>query len=219
MPPTKSLIRAFFFAAALMGVVMPSLAHGPSAETSATGTGVTSTRDAGPYKGWGTLHPKAPKETAQFAFLVGEWDCTTRSMMPDGKTFTEGKATWIGYFILGGWAIQDDWVQVGPNGQAFHGTNVRSYNPRTQKWDNRWLAAGTQQWKYYEATEVGDTMVMVGGEGEDPRGRFIDRNVFHDITDDSWKWRKDRSWDGGETWFEGVGFIEAKRVGAKPPKP
>ena len=168
---------------------------------------------AGPFKGWGSLHPKAPAETSQFAFMVGEWNCTTKSLMPDGKTFTEGKATWIGYFILGGWAIQDDWISFGPNGQAVHGTNVRSFNPRTREWDNRWLAAGSQQWKYYAATKVGETMVMIGGEGKDPRGPYIDRNVFYDISADRWRWRKDRSWDGGTTWFEGVSFIEARRAG------
>jgi hypothetical protein len=27
-----------------------------------------------------------------------------------------------------------------------------------------------------------------------------------------WSWRKDRSYDGGETWIEGVGYIEATRA-------
>jgi len=61
-------------------------------------------------------HPDAPAETAQFAFLVGDWDCAIRQMKPDGS-----------------------------------GTNIRSFNPRTRKWDNRWLPASTLQWAYYEA--------------------------------------------------------------------
>ena len=56
------------------------------------------------------------------------------------------------------------------------------------------------------------TMVMTG-EGKDGQGRaFVDRNVFYDITAESWKWRKDRSFDGGETWIEGVGHIHATRA-------
>lgn len=162
-------------------------------------------------------HPQAPPETAQFAFLIGAWDCTTRSMKPDGSGFAEGQARWTGYWILDGWAIQDDWESTRPDGQAVRGTNIRSFNPKTRKWDNRWLSSGTLQWVYFEAEEQGDTMVMIGGEGRDRAGRdYVDRNLFHEITADAWKWRKDRSFDGGKTWLEGVAFIEARRVGATP---
>jgi hypothetical protein len=82
-------------------------------------------------------------------------------MKPDGSGFNEGSATWTGYWILGGWAIQDDWERALPGG-----------------WD------------------------------------YVDRNVFHEIRSDSWKWRKDRSFDGGKTWVEGVSFIEARRSGS-----
>jgi len=162
--------------------------------------------------GFGSRNPHAPVETAQFDFIVGSWNCTTKFMKPDASGYAEGKARWIGYYILDGWAIQDDWIGVRPDGGESHGTNVRSFNPRTGTWDNRWLAAGSLEFKYFESEQVGDTMVMIGGEGKDGRGAFIDRNVFHDITADHWSWRKDRSYDGGETWIEGIGFIEATRV-------
>lgn len=157
-------------------------------------------------------HPDAPAENAQFAFLIGTWDCSTRSMKPDGSGFNEGSGTWTGYWILGGWAIQDDWERALPDGRIFRGTNLRSFNPRTGKWDNRWLASGTLQWTYFESEKQGDTMVMIGGEGKDRAGRdYVDRNVFHEIGSESWQWRKDRSFDGGETWVGGVSFIEAHR--------
>lgn len=158
-----------------------------------------------------TPHPDAPEETAQFAFLIGAWDCKTRFMLPDGS-WNEGRARWTGEYILDGWAIQDTWVSPLPEGGRFMGTNIRSFNPRTGKWDNRWLPQGTLEWKHYEAERRGESMVMTGGEGEDARGAYIDRNTFHDIGENAWKWRKDRSYDGGESWVEGVGFIEATRI-------
>lgn len=167
---------------------------------------------------FGKLNPEAPPETAQFAFIVGEWDCVTRFMKPDGNGYSEGRAKWTGYFILDGWAIQDDWLSFLPNGAKGLGTNIRSFNPQTGHWDNRWLSSGNLQWKYFSAEKVGDTMVMTG-EGEDARGPFVDRNIFYDIGADQWKWRKDRSWDGGETWFEGIGHIEAKQAGDQKPQP
>lgn len=156
-------------------------------------------------------NPDAPPETAQFSFLIGRWDCTTDFMGPDGRR-SEGRATWTGHYILDGWAIQDDWVSHAPDGTEFHGTNIRSFNPRTGRWDNRWLPMGSLQWKYYEAEKRGDRMVMTGGRGEDVRGPFIDRNTFYDIAADGWRWRKDRSYDGGETWIEGIGHIVATRA-------
>lgn len=166
--------------------------------------GLALTAAAGP-------NPKAPKETAQYAFIIGTWDCKTRFMNAEGG-YSEGSATWTGSWILDGWAVQDVWVESDTDGTVFYGTNIRSFNPKTGKWDNRWLPQVTLQWKYYESEQRGDTMVMTGGEGKDSRGAFIDRNTFYDIGDNGWKWRKDRSYDGGKTWIEGVGFIEATRA-------
>ena len=165
-----------------------------------------------PTAGFGTLSPDAPQETAQFAFLVGAWNCTTRNMTQD-RTLRDGPdATWTGYYILDGWAIQDDWVSTLPNGTTFHGTNVRSFNRETGKWDNRWLPAETLQWTYFSAEKVGETMVMTGGERLDGQGRpILDRNTFYEIGTGSWKWRKDRSFDGGETWIDGVAHIHCRK--------
>ncbi len=157
-------------------------------------------------------HPDAPPETDQFAFLIGTWDCTVRSMGPDGKLGPPAQAKWVGRWDLGGWAIRDDWTSNPPGGGTFRGFNIRSFNPRTRKWDNRWLQSGNLAWKYFEAEKVGDTMVMIGGEGSDPNGEFVDRNTFYDIGAAGWSWRKDRSYDGGETWLEGVAEIRAVRA-------
>jgi hypothetical protein len=168
-----------------------------------------------PLTGWaqtdyGTLNPGAPPQTAQYAFIIGKWDCATRFLTQPGE-YSEGHATWTGSYILDGWAIQDLWAADTPEGIR-RGMNIRSFNPASGKWDNRWLSQGNLQWKYFESEMVGDTMVMIGGEGTDQRGDFVDRNTFYEIKEDSWRWRKDRSWDGGETWFEGIGFIEATRI-------
>lgn len=157
-------------------------------------------------------NPAAPPETSQYAFMIGEWECTTRFMGPDG-TYNEGRASWSAEFILDGWAIQDYWVSTRPNGAVFHGTNIRSFNPALGKWECRWLPQGSLEWKHFTSEKIDDTMVMLGS-GSDQRGEFLDRNTFHEITDERWSWRKDRSYDDGETWIEGVGYIEARRSSA-----
>jgi hypothetical protein len=159
-------------------------------------------------------HPKAPRETAQFAFLIGEHHCTTQQMQPDGTYLDSGEAQWNGRYILDGWAIEDEWISPRPDGETFRGLNIRSFNPQTRTWDNRWLATGTLQWKYFSAEKVGDTMVMIGGEGEDARGAFVDRNTFSETGPEGFGWRKDRSWDGGESWIEGVARIDCRTRGS-----
>ncbi len=168
-----------------------------------------------PARNFGTLSPDAPKETSQFGFLVGEWSCKTRRMQPDGNLQDGADATWTGYYILDGWAIQDDWRSSQPGSKP--GTNIRSFNPQSGKWDNRWLAAGSLQWKYFEAEQVGDTMVMTGEEEVDRQERkYVDRNIFYEIGNSAWKWRKDRSFDGGKNWVEGVAHIHCRAADAGP---
>ena len=79
------------------------------------------------------LNPEAPPETEQFAFMLGEWECTTRFMKPDGSGYNEGRARWTGHYTLNGWAIQDDWIGYGPAGQENHGLNIRSFNPEIRR--------------------------------------------------------------------------------------
>ncbi len=190
--PVRTAICAAMLAACL--AAPPLAAHGP------------------PEPAFGRLHPEAPPETAQFSFLIGEWACTIRSLSFDGSSYTESSATWIGRYALDGWAIADEWISPRKGGGSYHGTNIRTFNPKTGKWDNRWVSAPNLQWAYFEAEKVGDTMVMLGGGGTDPNGSYIDRNTFYEITADAWKWRKDRSYDGGASWIQGVALIEAKRV-------
>ena len=158
-------------------------------------------------------NPSAPTETEQFAFMVGEWSCTTKGLQQDGTYTAPGTAKWKAWFILDGWAIQDEWISNQPSGSVFKGTNIRSYNPKIGKWECRWLPMGSLQWRHFVAEKVGGTVVMTMVSPErDASGLYIDRNTFHNISKSSWSWRKDRSYDGGKTWTEGIFLIEAVRV-------
>lgn len=160
---------------------------------------------------FGQVHPAAPEETAQFSFLIGEWSCSIRRMQKDGTLGQPTAATWTGRYILDGWAIQDEWISTDAQGKLSHGMNVRSFNQETSKWDNRWLASGSLRWLSFQSEQLGDRMVMTSEPRHDAKGRpFLSRNVFHDISNDAWRWRQDRSFDGGETWLEGVAVIEAR---------
>ena len=73
-------------------------------------------------------HVKAPAETAQYGFMIGEWDCTIRSTLPDGTTI-ENHTVWRARWILGGWAVQDEWTSESGQAPPSWGTNIRSWDP------------------------------------------------------------------------------------------
>ena len=156
-------------------------------------------------------HPQAPPETSQFAFMIGEFVVTSKSPEPfgDGKEY---KGKWDAHWILNGWAIQDEWYSTDKDGNLYiSGINIRSFNRELGKWECRWLPTPTLKWKHFTAEKVNETMVMLG-KGQDKRGEFLDRNIFYNIRDDGYSWKKDRSYDNGLTWNEGVFLIEATRL-------
>ena len=107
------------------------------AVVSALCVGVANAAERSGSQEFGSLNPAAPPETAEFSFVIGEWACTTRGMRPDGSIQEGLPATWTFHYILDGWAIQDEWVQEQADGSVSHGMNIRSFNPRTRKRDNR----------------------------------------------------------------------------------
>ena len=61
------------------------------------------------------MSPRAPKELNAFAFLIGTWDGTGRTRLPDGKV-AEYPVTWIGRYVLDGTAIADEVHGPAPDG-------------------------------------------------------------------------------------------------------
>jgi hypothetical protein len=161
----------------------------------------------------GLRNPAAPPEAEQFAFLVGEWRCAVRRLQADGTRVAGPEARWTGYWILDGWAIQDDWVAPGPDGAPFRATTIRSFDPAAGRWTVRRLPQGALRWTDASAERVGDTLVLTGAPAVDPEGRScLERATFYDIASDSFRWRQDRSYDAGATWIRGVVEVEARRV-------
>ena len=64
---------------------------------------------------YGAPNPNAPKELAQFAFLIGKWRCESRVKERGGKFHTY-RAQWLARYILEGYVIADEFRQWGPDG-------------------------------------------------------------------------------------------------------
>ena len=66
---------------------------------------------------YGERNPSAPKELGVFSFLVGKWQGTGKTRLPDGKVAEFSGVSWIGRYILDGTAIADEVHAAYPDGR------------------------------------------------------------------------------------------------------
>lgn len=154
-----------------------------------------------------------PAEEDHFAPLLGTWLVDAKSLQRDGQTWVENPhpAEWRFYRILGGEAIQDDFISPAPHiqldkGQRTWGTNIRIFNREKNAWEMAWIATGGREVLSFSATYLDGEIIMSARGVEPPR-----RNVFHNISADRFSWRQDWSFDAGETWVP-VAHLEARRA-------
>jgi hypothetical protein len=156
----------------------------------------------------GKLNPNAPKETEQFGQLVGIWDAEQSVRNKDG-TWSERttKAEWRWYYILDGHAIQDDWFSPdSTNILQWIGTNIRIYNPEEKQWHMAWIDKTNRRLATFTAIVENDEIIM---KGINAKGREI-RNIFSNISAESFNWTQQWTFDGGNSWIE-VARIQCRR--------
>ena len=162
---------------------------------------------------------RAPREAAQYDFLVGQWELTVTPKVPSLAAFVHGQprlhGSWKAWRALDGWGVEDELRIVDESGNPRSLTQaLRVYDPSTRKWIvatadayRQRIAHSTAQWRGTE---------MVGtGTGADGDGRsYMVRTRMTAITPTSFRFVQDRSDDGGATWDEARLVIDAKRVAA-----
>lgn len=156
----------------------------------------------------------APKEMLQFSFLVGEFECTFKGLVNNKGDYNISTGhKWIGYYTLGGFGFQDDWYS---NGSTYRGTTWRTYDPAKKRWVNKWLQAGTDNpagfSKDYFFGNMKNGEMMIKATGKDQNGDYIDQIFFYNMSSKGFKWRMNRSYDGGKTWIKNMRMVDAVRV-------
>ena len=141
---------------------------------------------APPSCDYGTPHPNAPKELAQFDFLIGDYTITPYKWV-DGEWLTSAEvppARWNGRFILGGMAIEDEWYDIDPglNPEVGRGVNVRMWDAEDGEWDMMWVHSRSRQVQDLRAKVIDETLTMWQLTPERPGFRAI----FERVGPDSW---------------------------------
>ncbi|NNE99828.1 MAG: hypothetical protein HKN25_12475 [Pyrinomonadaceae bacterium] len=131
-----------------------------------------------PSHPYGRLNPNAPAETAQFSFMIGEFDCDDKILDQNGK-WTERKVVWNSTYFLNGSGIQDRFWSY-----PTVASGTRIFDKKKGKWIvNYFQTAPTYFAGVWEGKKEGDKMVMRA-----PRGENESRLTFHNIKDDGFDW-------------------------------
>jgi hypothetical protein len=133
-----------------------------------------------------------------YAWLVGSWEMDAVVHADDGTTH-RGRGEVHAGWVLDGRAIQDVWILPG----VFHGTTLRVYDRALDAWHILW----SDPLRPYYARQIGrarhDGIVQDGTNDAGEATRWS----FADITPSSFRWRGERSRDGGATWELQADFV------------
>lgn len=165
----------------------------------------------------------APREAAQFDFLIGQWELTVTPKVSGLAAKIHGAprllGTWKAWKAFDGFGIEDELRIIDASGNPSALSHaLRMYDATAQRWTTTSLdvyrtrfSTATAEWKNGEMVSTSNT---TDAEGKP----IVVRSRFHAITPGGFRFQQDRSADAGRTWNEGVLKIEAKRVATAAPR-
>ncbi|WP_394692308.1 hypothetical protein [Hyphobacterium sp.] len=150
-----------------------------------------------------------PEPTAQYDFLLGDWDLEAATMLPD-QTLLPGSGVMNVYVVHEGHTLQADMRVEFENGTGFIGSTMRTYDPVNENWAVSWIPAGSQASAGATAVWQEDRMVETWPTGQDQFGPFETTLTFSDITEDRFVVSQDYRYVNGPV-IEGVWQYVATR--------
>ena len=165
----------------------------------------------------------APKEGAQFDFLIGQWEVVTK---PLAKTLGQRihgvqklPGVWKAWRALDGWGIEDELRLTDASGNPRLLTHtVRFFDSNARKWNLSTIDVYQGIVTASSAELKGKAMIVNSQGKEADGGAYLSRGSFTNITAQTFMYRLDRSYDNGKSWTEGFTTIEAKRTAAMAPR-
>jgi hypothetical protein len=136
-----------------------------------------------------------------YGWLIGRWTMDATLYLDDGGTYRGTGEIYFGW-VLEGRAIQDVWILPG----VFHGTTLRVYDPAIDAWHILWSDPVRQFYARQVGKAQGDDIVQVGTDD----ARESVRWSFSDITPATFRWRGERSRNGGESWQLQAEFLACR---------
>jgi hypothetical protein len=140
---------------------------------------------------------------SQMEWFLGKWHVRSR-YRDEGGQWADENLTTEHTTILGGHVIFEHFG--GPLfGEPFEAWSLRKFNPSSNRWEQRWVdvspggfADWTGSWSQETATFTGHPNRVLDEDGN--LEQEAAREVFFDISEDSFRWKYERTSDGGATW-------------------
>jgi hypothetical protein len=148
----------------------------------------------------------APAELSRFAFLIGRWRFDAKFKAANG-VLQSFQGTWLGHYILDGYAIADEYRMIGSSGELIvFGMNFRIYDPARQVWNIKWLNALEGTWTDLTSEEFGGARfdgqsVTYAFKAERGAQWPFTRATYTNISRAHFTWRGEKSEDA-KTWTE-----------------
>jgi hypothetical protein len=153
------------------------------------------------------LHAAGPNDAladklSLYGRFVGSWELDIESYPLNGPP-RRAEGEWHFAWVLDGKAIQDVWIFParklrGGGAEPWHmyGSTFRWYDPMIDAWHIAYFDPGRPSEQHQLGRAVGADIVQIG---EDHRG-LQRRWRFLEITQRTFRWVGEASWDKGATW-------------------
>lgn len=159
----------------------------------------------------------APPETAQFDFLLGQWEVQVKPKVSSLAAMIHGapqlSGTQKATRCLDGLGIDEELRIVDASGNPISLTRSLRVFDSAQK---RWTIIGIDAYRARASNATAqwqDNEMHTEGKGVEADGTpYLSRTRYFEITPDSYRMQQDRSRDDGKTWDEAVLTIDAKRT-------
>ncbi len=155
---------------------------------------------------------KGAPELSQYDFLIGDWDVEITMKRPNSEDFVY-HAKWQNHWINDGYVVMQEW-----RGPYSTGTELRAFETKSGKWVGQNIySPGPAGWYQNIAEMVGKEMIVTTVKKDKSGKDFLNKEIYFNITENSFEIRTATSADHGITWGEGNYNLTANRI--EPAKP
>lgn len=148
---------------------------------------------------YGTPSVNRPVETAQFDFLIGEWDSNHAISLAPGQT-AKFPVNSTAVHVMNGMAIKEfSWYNVDTNLPEAATTIIRIYNRAMRRWESLYVSNRGNTQLHFGGRQEGDEIVLHNFM-IDSRAALIPNYVFHNIAQNDYSWYGKNTADKGQNW-------------------